>query len=513
MKIVFTLLLSVLTMIAVYSQDNAKAEMPGETQPDIELSRIGDGGGVFQDDLRTVGDQNILITRALECFAVWEPANGRRLLDSLLAEDCLNVQANYLRSELYILYGDTSFTRGVRRLREAGAEKELTILRVKEGLLIGDPDAVTLAGEALQIYPGNAELEFALWLHNIDHGGFREAAGTAHSLSTRLIFPHLPYQALFDYASDFDPVTALAYLDTLEAMVGSVYHSRNRELLELLSTLEQETSAPGEYELEYADCGPGMGFYMTAANGSRIKVELDTGTGGGLFTIHSDSTGKALGGIDTLTVPEGIWYNYMAGPEDMHYSVTAFRDPPIKNFLTGYFKGRFSKADGCFSPFIFKGYALSIDPVNRSAYLRNRESLDNYLNSLKDYTEVDYILRNGWIYIPVKVNGKEVVMMVETGSRYVNLNSIAAKRLGVTPYSGTIKWRGEDYPVEMIDFNLEIGNIEHYVKGGMISDFVLGNTYVGLASAGDIGPDFLRNYAFTIDPFRKKLILEVRDEK
>ena len=28
------------------------------------------------------------------------------------------------------------------------------------------------------------------------------------------------------------------------------------------------------------------------------------------------------------------------------------------------------------------------------------------------------------------------------------------------------------------------------------------------ASAGDIGPEFLRNYRFTIDPFGKALILE-----
>lgn len=485
MKIAISLLLAVLTTVQLSGQEIAGPEK--ESEP--------------------------VISDVLECFAGWKPGNGRRLLDSLLAEDSLNVEANYLRSELYILYGDTSFKSSVRRLREAGAEKELTILKVKESTLIGDPDAYIAAGEALLNYPANAELEFVLWLHNLDRGGFSEAAGTAYSLSSRLIFPHLPYQALFDYASDSDPLLALSYLDTLESMVGSVYHSRNRELLKLLASLDQEVSVPGEYELEYADCGPGMGFYMTAANGIRIKVELDTGTSRGLFTIHSDSTGKALGGDDTLTVPEGIWYNYMEGPEDMHYSLTAFLDPPIKNFLTGYFNGSLTKADGCFSPFVFKDHALSIDPVNRSAFLRNRESLDKYLESLEDYTEVDYIVRNGWIYIPARVNGKEILMMVETGSRYVNLNSIAAERLGVTSYTGSIKWRGDDYPVEMVDFDLEIGNIEHHVKGGLISGFVLGNTYVGLASAGDIGPDFLRHFAFTIDPFRKKLILEVRVEK
>lgn len=49
-------------------------------------------------------------------------------------------------------------------------------------------------------------------------------------------------------------------------------------------------------------------------------------------------------------------------------------------------------------------------------------------------------------------------------------------------------------------------------RGGMISSFVMGNTYYGLASAGDIGPDFLRNYAFTIDPFKGHFIIEERQE-
>jgi hypothetical protein len=267
-----------------------------------------------------------------------------------------------------------------------------------------------------------------------------------------------------------------------------------------------------EIKLEYADCGPGMGFYMTDSKGQSIKVELDTGTSGGLFTIHSDSVGRNLAGKDTMTIEDGISYNYMEGPEDMHYKLVSFSEPPIDNFLTGYFKGSFTKADGCFSPFIFKGYALSMDPVKRTAFLRTEEALDSYLAGLDDYVAVDYVIREGWIYIPCRINGREVLMMVETGSRYVNLNSIAAKRLGIEPYKSTIKWRGQDYPVEKIDFTLEIGRLKHEVKGGMVSSFVLGNTYYGLASAGDIGPDFLRNYAFTIDPFGKRIIIEMRGE-
>lgn len=446
-------------------------------------------------------------------FAENELKKGRLLLDSLLTEDSLHIEANYLRAELYILYGDTAYYENMHRLECPEAERELIILKIKEKMLCGDPSALAQAKKALEKYPYDAELQFVIWLYKLDHGGFTAVASSASSLSERIIFRYLPYSALFDYAQDIDPQLALTYLDSVEAIAGNVFHSRNRPLLELLSRMPQKSAGQGEYELEYADCGPGMGFYMTDRAGNRIKVELDTGTSGGLFTIHSDLTGKKLYGKDTLTIPDGIWYNYMEGPADMHYKISSFNEPPMDNFLTGYFEGSFSKADGCFSPFVFRPYALSIDPVRRKAFLRDEDALERYLESLDNYTAVEYHLRGGWIYIPCRVNGKERLMMIETGSRYITLNAIAAKNAGVLPYEGTIQWRGEDYPVKKIDFTLEIGNIRHEVKGGMISSFVMGNTYYGLASAGDIGPDFLRNYAFTIDPFKGRFIIEERHKE
>jgi len=458
-------------------------------------------------------DKDIAGMQVRNFFAENELKKGRLLLDSLLSEDSLNIEANYLRAELYILYGDTAYYENMHRLNLAEAERELIILKIKEKMLCGDPSAYDQAKKALEKYPSDDELQFVIWLYKLDRGGFTEMAPLASSLSERIIFKHLPYDALFDYAMDIDPQLALAYLDSVEAIAGNVFHSRNRPLLELLSRMPQKTVGRGEYELEYADCGPGMGFFMTDRAGNRIKVELDTGTSGGLFTIHSDSTGKKLYGKDTLTIPQGIRYNYMEGPADMHYKISSFNDPPMDNFLTGYFDGSLSKADGCFSPFIFSPYAVSIDPVRRTAFLRDEDALERYLEGLDTYEAVEYHIRGGWIYIPCRVNGKQLLMMIETGSRYVTLNAIAIKNTGVLSYDGTIKWRGEDYPVKKIDFTLEIGNISHEVKGGMITSFVMGNTYYGLASAGDIGPDFLRNYAFTIDPFKGRFIIEERQKE
>lgn len=457
-------------------------------------------------------DDHPLVSQAKDSFGRREYREGRLLLDSLLASDSMHVSANYLMAQLYLLYADTAYLKYLDRLQQADAWEECDIIRIREAMLLGDETAEKLIEAAVKKYPRNADLEYVIWLNEIDKGGFAEKAGEAAALSEKMVFSHLPYEALFYYSMDIDPGLALAYLDTLESIAGEVYHSRNRPVLELLTRLPENRPTVDEIELEYADCGPGMGFYMTDSKGQRIKVELDTGTSGGLFTIHSDSVGRNLAGKDTMTIEEGISYNYMEGPEDMHYKLASFSEPPMDNFLIGYFKGSFTKADGCFSPFIFKAYALSMDPVKRTAFLRTEKALDSYLAGLDDYVAVDFVIREGWIYIPCKINGREVLMMIETGSRYVNLNDIAAKRLGVEPYASTIKWRGQDYPVEKIDFTMEIGRLKHEIKGGMVSSFILGNTYYGLASAGDIGPDFLRNYAFTIDPFRRRLIIEIRGE-
>ena len=98
-------------------------------------------------------------------------------------------------------------------------------------------------------------------------------------------------------------------------------------------------------------------------------------------------------------------------------------------------------------------------------------------------------------------------MMIETGSRDINFNSLSSEYLGLEPYESTLSWNGEDYPVKKIDCKIQIGSTSYEVKGGLISDFVLGNWYYGAGSSGDIGPDFLKNQAFIIDQFNNRFIL------
>lgn len=432
------------------------------------------------------------------------------LLNKILESDSSNIEANYLKAEIYLLYGSNKYQDYKERLQELEADEELTILNAKEAAFLGLWNADSLLHAALKKYPANAELELILFVQELEKGNFHKARINAGSLSDKLIMKFMPYLAIFNYTRSFHQDLTLAYLDTLENMTSDFYHSKNRPLFEILEQLPEGQNPADEFELDYADCGPGMGFIMYDAEGHKIKVELDTGTNGGLFTIHDDSVGKALTGEEFAVIEDGIQYNYMDGPADMYYKLVSFQKPPLDDFLVGYFDGEFSKADGCFSPFAFKGYAISIDPVERKVHLRSEQALDNYLKTTDRYTSVKYINRAGWIYIPCKINGKEVLMMVESGSRDVNLNSMSVRQLGLETYQGSIQWRGKDYPMEKVDFTLEIGNLKHEVKGGLISDFVLGNTFYGMASSGDIGPDFLRNYAFTIDPFQQRLILEER---
>ena len=415
-------------------------------------------------------------------------------LDTILSTDPANREANYLMAEILLLSGNEDYKKQMTILKEIGASEELTVIKAKEALFIGDSRTGQIITEAINKYPDNAEIKYTEWLFDIDNNGIGTRAGEAASLSEGMIVRTLPWLALYLYSRDTDPALAISYLNTLEASNVTIYQSRDKPLLEMLTQLPSEPEFHGEFELEYADCGPGMGFYMTDSKGSKIKMEMDTGSGSNLFTIHNDSIGRALDGEQLLTIEDGISFNYMESAEDIHYKLVDFTNPAISNIVTGYFRGSLTKADGCFSPFSLGRVALTIDPVNKQAWLRDSLSLEQYLEQRDSYTMVKYIIRNGWIYIPCTINNKEVLMMVETGSRDVNLNSISAPLLGIEPYDGFIKWRGEDYPVSMVDFMLKVGDIMYEVKSGHVTSFVLGNNYTGQASAGDIGPVFFRNF-------------------
>ena len=136
--------------------------------------------------------------------------------------------------------------------------------------------------------------------------------------------------------------------------------------------------------------------------------------------------------------------------------------------------------------------------------------MENYINENSDRIEkVPYIVRNGWVFIPCKINGVEVLMQIETGSRDVNFSTIAIPALGLESYACSIEWNGQDFPIDKVDCILEIGKIKYEVKGGLVSDDVFANWYYGLATAGDIGPFFMNNFAYTIDIFNQQIIFEI----
>ena len=87
----------------------------------------------------------------------------------------------------------------------------------------------------------------------------------------------------------------------------------------------------------------------------------------------------------------------------------------------------------------------------------------------------EYIVRNGWVFIPCKINGTEVFMQIETGSRDVNFNTLALNVLGLENYASSIEWRGQEFPIDKVDCILEIGKISYEVKGGHVTDKVYAN--------------------------------------
>ena len=453
-------------------------------------------------------ENDSLIQAARDHLAGMKYSEALKTLKPLEEADSLNPEVLYIKAEVYLVYGMDKFRAYMEKLSHTGNREYYDILKLKHLLFIGSSEFDDLLPEALGKYPENPELQFCKWLNELtrgDYEGCRRSAGTVSSL---MLMKCMPYLALYYHSWDHDHNLALQYLDTLESMAGEFYGSRDREVLNLLSGHNTIPSEDSLIELPFSWCGPGMGFYLLDEKGDSVKIEIDTGTGYGLMTIHDLEKGESIYGKDVLTIPDGIQYNYMKNPEDLHYKISKLSLPDYGQLIFGYFNGQFTKADGCSSPFVFKGHALHMDPVNEKVWLRSRENMENYISMNREKLDIiPYELRNGWIYIPCRINGREVKMMIETGSRDINFNPLSADYLGLKPYESTLMWNGEDYPVNKIDCSIEIGRTSYEVKGGLISDFVLGNWYYGVGSAGDIGPDFLRKHAFIIDPFDHRFIL------
>ncbi len=451
-----------------------------------------------------------LLKLARENIAIMKFSKALQQLNFQEKSDSLDREMLYLKAEIYLISGNEKYITYVKNLIRVGADEQKSLLKLKHSLFIGSNAYDSLHDEFESKYPRNSELIYCEWLNRLDSGDFEYCQKTASSVSKKSLFSFAPYLALYYHAWDRDHQLALHYLDTLENMVGKFHQSKYREILKLLA--HQTPSSPNQdvIELPFSWCGSGMGFYLLDEKGDSVKIEIDTGTGYGLMTIHDLLKGKSIAGEDVMVVKNGIQYNYMDSPRDLYYKTANLSQPGYHNFLFGYFDGQFSKADGCASPFAFRDYALQIDPVNKQVFLRSHKNIDQYITQNRDKIElIPYQLRNGWMYIPCKVNGKEVMMMMETGSREVNFNKFSAQALGLESYQSTIQWRGKDFQVEKVDCIIEIGKITDTIKGGFITDFVLGNWYYGLGSAGDIGPDFLKKYVFTIDPFHDQIIFEL----
>ncbi|PWD98263.1 hypothetical protein [Marinilabilia rubra] len=425
-------------------------------------------------------------------------------------KDSLNPRLLYLRAEMKLFQGEGIFLNYLEKIKKTGKHNIYNLMKLKHAVFIGLSEADSLIQNYLANYPENGEVNLMKWLLELDKGNFEHCKKTAKKISSETIFKFLPYLALHNSSWDRNYQNAIFYMDYVEQIIGKeFYGSKYREILGILSKTKTAIPENGNYELPFASCGPGVGFYMIDEKGDSLKIEIDTGTGYNMMTVHDKSLGKSISGSDILVTKNGISYNYMDKPADLHYKKAILANPPYKNLIFGYFDGRFSKADGCSSPFIFKNRAIHIDPQKEEVWLLDYNTLQNYISENQDeIVKVPYIVRNGWIFIPCKVNGKEVLMQLETGSRDICFNSLSLKALNLESYSGAIEWNGKDYPIDKVDCVLEIGRIKYQVEGGLVIKRIP-NWYYGLASAGDIGPVFMNNFAYTIDVFNQQIIFKI----
>ncbi len=431
-----------------------------------------------------------------------------KLIDSLYKTDPTNHYLQFLRGHIKINYGSADIFEIMNTLKQNGQTEYCDILNLQLDLLLGDKSFESKLNELKRKYPDSKELLLIDWLWKLDNGNCSLTQNSIDSIRSVTPFKFLPLLAAYYHSYDigFDP--ALKNLQKLRDKTRYKFESNYQRLNALQ---KDKIYSPAEYELilEYAQCGAQPGVIMNTADGVKLKMALDTGTNGYGINIHNGDIGKKLQGKLVYKIENGIQYNYMQKPADVSAKRIDFISPEISNVLVEYFDGGLSIADGVLSPLIF-GSALTIDPVSQTIILRNEQAINDYLNSMEkeNYTVVPYKVRKGWIYLPCEVNGNQVMMMLETGSRDVNFNKIAVRRLGLESYESSVKWRGKDFPVTKVDTEIKIGDFKYVVNGGFVSDFVLGNLGYGLACAGDVGPDFIKNYIFTINPHNSSIILE-----
>lgn len=428
-------------------------------------------------------------------------------LDSLRTVYPNNNYVKYLLGTIYIKAGSVDIYNILDELRDNNDKKYSGLLNLQIDMLLGD-QTVEQKLQALKDSANHKELSLMKWLLDLDNGGFNKAEKSLTEIRENTLLKYLPLQALYYNAYDRDYKTALKYLSRLR---DSSRYNLEKDF-QRLSILQKENFSfeiDSVLSVKYEQCGAQSGMQFVTASGKKLRMAFDTGTNGYGFSIHQKTLGDSLNGDLVYEVKEGIQYNYMAKPADVKAKLVDFSTPALKNLLVEYFDGRLTIADGVFSPLIFNS-AVTINSDSKTVLIRNKKAVEDYVNSIPNhkYTTVPYKLRKGWMYIPCEVSGRKIMMMLETGSRDVNFNSIAVKALGLKTYESTVEWRGKDYPVTKLNTDIKVGDFTYKVSGGFKSDFVLGNLGYGLACAGDLGPDFIKNFIFTIDPYNKQIILE-----
>ncbi|MCO6474655.1 MAG: retropepsin-like domain-containing protein, partial [Melioribacteraceae bacterium] len=429
-------------------------------------------------------------------------------IDSLMTVYPENDYLRYFYGTILINNGSEKVINLIDTLKSHGDTVYSGLLELHIDIMIGDKSAKAKLERKLKEYPNNNELILLDWIARLDNGEFEYAESTLNEIRKLTPLKYLPLLAIYYHSYDRDYKTALKYLSVLRN--ESIFKmDKDFKRLSFLQDRNIHYGFDSSFTVKYEHCGAQPGMQFLTGNGISLKMGFDTRTNGYGFTIHKKSLGDCLEGKQFYNIEKGIQYNYMSGPADVTGKLVNFKIPYVENFLVEYFDGGLTIADGVFSPLLFNA-AVTINSKDEIVTIHNKESLAKYINGLsqEDYTVVPYRVRKGWMFVPCEIHGKKVEMIVETGSRDVNFNALAVKRLGIETYESSLKWRGEDYPVTKLDTEIKIGNFTYTVTGGLKSKFVLGNLGYGLGTAGDIGPDFIRNYIFTIDPFNSQIILE-----
>jgi len=246
--------------------------------------------------------------------------------------------------------------------------------------------------------------------------------------------------------------------------------------------------------------------------GKRYRVLLDTANSAG-WIIHnselrellrSKKGGRALAEIGTEM---GVMDGYF-----IHSKKVDFGNFKIDNMIGLYVpKPRPDFYDANLNPAFIRNRVVTIDYINKQMILRTKERFEQDLNSLHPKNHFKFPWYGyRYTYIPVTIEGKSGLALIETGAEDIAIKLDFAKKL-LLPLKQNTKYLADGKTSQYHETRIKLLMGKYLIERKVAEVWPFDRFYdriSGLSADIIIGPKaFIDNFALSLDPFDKKIIL------